>query len=130
MLRSGSPAIISDWRLSKFFLAWLCKALKTRDPILGTTVGKSSTSTSMGDLGVFREDDLSEDATTAAMPGRISLFSCHEEDASLSSANMADSSFGLVEEEKSGIVAVRSDVPGEVLLDWRDEGDLQGGAAL
>lgn len=43
---------------------------------MGTTVGKSSTRTSMGDLSVLIEDDLSPEETTAAMPGRISLVIC------------------------------------------------------
>jgi hypothetical protein len=43
---------------------------------LGTTVGKSSTSTSIGDLGVLMDDDLSAEATTAAIPGSISLVIC------------------------------------------------------
>lgn len=36
---------------------------------------------------------------------------------------------GLVEEEKSGTVVDRPDVPGEVLLDWWDVDDRRGGLA-
>ena len=63
---------------------------------------------------------------------KSSKFSCHEDadasedDASLWSAKTADSSIGLVEEAKSGTAVVRSEVPGEVLLDWTDVDDGHG----